>query len=229
MNQKIVLEQPAVREKELFRLLHMDENDEDNAPAIRRMLAEASQVAVPKAIYRVVPVTEKGEDYVVAGGVRLHSALVRRNLEQVSRIVPYVLSCGTELEEWSRTYDDPLDGYIADTVKLLYLGAIRRELHQAIKDAYFQKNDMSSMNPGSVVDGWPLTAQRDLFAMLGGEDAVQEEIGVQLTESCLMLPSKAGSGFFFSAESHYENCRFCPLLTCPNRREAFCGHTAAAG
>lgn len=191
MNQKIVLEQPAVREKELFRLLRMDENDEDNAPAIRRMLAEASQVAVPKAIYRVVPVTEKGEDYVVAGGVRLYSALVRRNLEQVSRIVPYVLSCGTELEEWSRTYDDPLDGYIADTVKLLYLGAIRRELHQAIKDAYFQKNDMSSMNPGSVVDGWPLTAQRDLFAMLGGEDAVQEEIGVQLTESCLMLPSKA--------------------------------------
>lgn len=35
MNQKIVLEQPAVREKELFRLLRMDENDEDNAPAIR--------------------------------------------------------------------------------------------------------------------------------------------------------------------------------------------------
>ena len=62
MNQKIVLEQPAVREKELFRLLRMDENDEDNAPAIRRMLAEASQVAVPKAIYREVPVTEKGED-----------------------------------------------------------------------------------------------------------------------------------------------------------------------
>ena len=29
MNQKIVLEQPAVREKELFRLLRMDENDED--------------------------------------------------------------------------------------------------------------------------------------------------------------------------------------------------------
>ena len=201
MNQKIVLEQPAVREKELFRLLRMDENDEDNAPAIRRMLAEASQVAVPKAIYRVVPVTEKGEDYVVAGGVRLYSALVRRNLEQVSRIVPYVLSCGTELEEWSRTYDDPLDGYIADTVKLLYLGAIRRELHQAIKDAYFQKNDMSSMNPGSVVDGWPLTAQRDLFAMLGGEDAVQEEIGVQLTESCLMLPSKAYYYIFFYAES----------------------------
>jgi hypothetical protein len=33
-----------------------------------------------------------------------------------------------------------------------------------------------------------------------------------------MLPSKSSSGIAFESEVFYENCQFCPLENCPNRR-----------
>lgn len=48
-------------------------------------------------------------------------------------------------------------------------------------------------------------------------------VGVTLTASSLMLPSKSISGFYFSAEEHFETCRYCPLLHCPSRQEAYRG------
>ena len=151
-------------------------------------------------------------------GVRFRSALVSRNLAKTSRIVPHVSTCGVEAEEWSLQYkDDPLYEFWADAIKLQLLGVIGTKLREEVRRRYFPEGDMSAMGPGSLA-AWPLTEQRPLFALLGG---VTPDIGARLTDSCLILPSKSNSGFFFSAESHYENCRYCPLIKCPNRRAPF--------
>ncbi len=213
------LKQPPIAEKALFQLLKMPADDEEYSGPIRTMLQEAAGVAVPKGGYVLCQITEKGEDYVIAEQVRLDSPLVRRNLENTDRIVPFVATCGTELEEWSQRYIDPLEAYWADGIKLLYLHEVRKALAEEIRRQYFPVGDMSAMSPGSL-PAWPLPAQKPLLSLLGG---AVEETGVVLTESFLMQPSKSSSGFFFSAQRHYVNCTYCPMPHCPNRGAPFEG------
>ena len=48
-----------------------------------------------------------------------------------------------------------------------------------------------------------------------------KEIGVELTDSFLMLPVKSVSGLMFESEEHYTNCTLCPRAKCPGRRSPF--------
>jgi hypothetical protein len=67
--------------------------------------------------------------------------------------------------------------------------------------------------------GWNLTGQRALFAALG-----PEEIGIHLTDSCLMEPVKSISGVMVMgpADIHrftddYSFCLTCPTHDCRRR------------
>ena len=73
------------------------------------------------------------------------------------------------------------------------------------------------MNPGSLPD-WPITEQAKLFSLLGDVKAL---IGVTLTESMLMLPTKSVSGVYFETERNFENCELCARENCPGRRKPF--------
>ncbi len=208
----------------VLKILRMPHPSEEDRADIAAMLRTAEAVANPKALYGPALLTQKDKDSVTVEGIRLCSPLIRENLDKTSRIVPFVATCGTELENWSAGFDDPLTLYWADGIKMAYLTEIRRCLSDVVRSAWFSGGDMSAMSPGSLA-AWPLTEQRTLFSLLG---EVTEKIGVRLTASCLMLPSKSISGFFFSAESHYENCQYCPLLTCPARRAPFVEKHASA-
>ena len=205
---------------EAFRALKMtpDETEEDTQ-TILSMVEKANQIARPRAVYDVLSIDRKGEDWVEFGTNRITSALVRKNLDQVNRAFPYITTCGMELEEWSKGFSDMLEQFFADTIKQLYLKKMNIYLRKQVKEQYFPASDLSVMNPGSLAS-WPISAQPSLFALLG--DGAQK-IGVSLTDSFLMLPSKSTSGLIFSAESHFENCQYCPMVSCPNRRAKFVG------
>lgn len=211
-------EQPYFSLDALRKAVRMGEDsDPDDLKQIARMREESLAVARPKALFGIAQIDARDSESVTADGVRFTSALVCENLKHTSRIIPYVATCGTEAEKWSLTYaDDLLTQFWADAIKLqlltLALSSLKTEVGK-----YFTDGKVSAMSPGSL-PAWPLPQQRPLFALLGG---VTPEIGVRLTESCLLLPSKSVSGFFFSSESHYENCRYCPLIDCPNRRAPF--------
>ncbi|HBP38557.1 MAG TPA: vitamin B12 dependent methionine synthase [Clostridiales bacterium] len=204
--------------EELLKIIRLaDDPDDEDYRQVARMFQEARGCALPKFVYGLAGIEEKGEDYVIAEGHKLVSPLVRRNLDQVNRIVPYVVTCGAELEQWSLRFSDPLEHYWADEIKKLYLVKCAAVLRRRAQVQYFPARDMSHMSPGSLAE-WPITAQKSLFALIGD---VTRDIGVSLTESCLMIPSKSISGFFFSSKVHFDNCRFCPLLKCPNRQAPY--------
>ncbi len=209
-----------ITKEELLKTLKMPaETAPEDEKAIGAMMEECMKTANPKALYGIAAIEEKGADFVISEGVRVQSALVRQNLDQANRIIPYVATCGAEAEEWSRRYSDPLESYWADGIKMVLLGKIRQELSHRVKAEYFPGGDMSAMSPGSLA-AWPITQQACIFGMFG---SVEEDIGVRLTPSFLMLPSKSCSGFFFSPKSHYENCVYCPIPNCPGRRAPYGG------
>ena len=216
----IQVEHPEIAPEALFKSLLMPKDTEPSDKAkISEMLKEALSLAVPKSIYALVQLDEKGPDFVRMGETVFHSSFVRQRLDKVGRIAPFVSTCGIEAEEWSKQFTDPLEQFWADGIKLQLLGLASAQLRQEVRGKYFPTGDMSAMSPGSLA-AWPLTEQRPLFKLLGG---VTPDIGAYLTDSCLILPAKSNSGFFFAAETHHENCAYCPILTCPNRRAEFVG------
>ena len=216
--QIIVVENPDFPLEALLKAVHLDdEADPDDLEEIARMRKEALAVARPKALFCIAGIDCRDTDTVTVDGVTLRSPLVSQNLAAAGRIIPFTATCGTEAEEWSLSYQrDPLMQFWADAIKLQLLGIARQKLYQEVS-CFFPGGKFSAMSPGSL-PAWPLPQQRPLFEILGG---VTDDIGVRLTPSCLLLPAKSTSGFFFSTDADYENCRYCPLTDCPSRRVPF--------
>lgn len=190
---------------------------EDLEEEVCEMMDTAEKAAVPKVIFGVFPIEDKGADCVTIADITIVSPLMRKNFDPINRVFPYVATCGTELETWSLGYKgDLLFEYWADEIKKICLVRMSSALRAHIKEAYGLGKNYSSMNPGSIKQ-WPISGQRELFAILG-EETVRQAIGVTLTDSMLMLPSKSVSGIGFSSETNFESCRLCPILKCPNRR-----------
>ena len=174
---------------------------------------QAEAVARPKAMYRVGYVEERGEDWVTIGGRRFTSRILRVNLEPVHRVFVYVATCGVEMQQWAKGRTDPLEQYWSNVVQESALGAASRALGSHLNDLY-DPGRTSAMAPGSLGE-WPLSEQRPLFAFLGD---TEQAIGVRLSESLLMVPTKSISGIRFVTEERFESCQLCPRSDCPGRR-----------
>lgn len=190
--------------------------DESYLEEFEPIYQEAMERANPKFIYDEAPVGCIERNQVDIGGQRFRSQVLAVNLKGVERVYPYVGTCGRELYELSLSKQDPLERYWVDAISERVLssalgGALERLQGQ------LGGRQLYAMNPGSLMD-WPLGEQRPLFALLGD---VRGLVGVELTDSCLMLPVKSVSGLLFQSEEHYTNCKLCPRDGCPNRRDAF--------
>lgn len=201
-----------IDEPELLERLHVDEASiflED----IRSLSRDAVAIARPKGLYVLAAVEHRSDDSVALDGVAFTSRVLRVNLEGVYRAFPFLATCGRELEDWSRSLDDPLHQYWADAVKEMALARAIRALGEHLAAA-FQTGPPATMNPGSLPD-WPITEQRPLFSLFG---AAADVIGVALTDSFLMSPVKSVSGLWFQTDKGFVNCQLCPREDCPNRR-----------
>ena len=205
------LEQPALSESDRQALLAL--TNEDTEEELLDLLEEANQNADPLALFGVCPV-ENG----IVNGVDADSTLVTHRLMNKSRAFPYIVTCGPKLEAWSKEYEhDYLLGYWADEIKKRFLVQAATAFRAHLKDAYHTAGHLAALNPGSLAE-WPISGQEALFEMLGGREFVEATIGVTYSDSFLMLPTKTISGIAFESETFYENCQYCPLDRCPNRR-----------
>jgi hypothetical protein len=200
---------------QLYRSLRIKEGSELVA-RLNHLVDKAQAIGRPKVSYKVAFIESRGDDQVIIDGVMLTSRVLRVNLEKAHRVFPFVATSGTELEEWSKSFDDLLEKYWVDAIKEMALRVALKHLNEHLID-HFQPGKISRMNPGSLPD-WPLPEQQQLFALLGGGPA---SIGVKLTDSFLMIPIKSVSGIWFPTEESFESCLLCPREKCPGRRAPY--------
>lgn len=198
----------------LVQSLHLKEKNDVNE--LKHLAYEAQAVGKPKVLYKVAFVEFKGDDYVVVDGIKLTSRVLRVNLEQPHRVFPFVTTCGMELEEWANRIGDFLKRYWAETIKEMVLRLAMKVLDDHLIEHY-RPGLISRMSPGSLTD-WPIQEQKVLFEILGD---TKDSIGVQLTDSLFMIPTKSVSGIFFPTEESFESCQLCPREVCPGRRAAY--------
>ena len=208
----------GINAEDLARELHI-EGQSHYLERFTRLLEAARGIAKPKAMYGAAYVESKGDDHVVIDGIRFTSRVLRVNLEEAHRVFPFVATCGTELEAWARPIDDVLERFWADRIMEAVLRAALQHMEEHLAK-HLQPGKTATMNPGSLAD-WPLEQQRGLFQLLGD---TREAIGVELTESFLMVPIKSVSGLLFPVDVNYENCQLCPRDPCPGRRAPYDPH-----
>ncbi len=192
--------------------------DSEDAAAVTALIERAREVARPKALYTEAFVEGRGNDTVRITGLTFTSRMLRRKLETVERVFPYVATCGHELDSVALPAGDVLVQYWWDAIKAECLAAARAHL-LAHLTARFRLGQTARMSPGSGdAEVWPIEQQRLLFALLGG---VTPFIGVILTENCLMIPNKTVSGLLFPTAEDFQTCQVCHRDVCPNRRAPF--------
>ena len=178
------------------------------------------QIAQPhmkaRAAYRVCYIDTKLTDAVQLDGVRLTSRVLRKNLDNVERAFPYVVTIGPALENAAALCDDLLDQYYLDEIGNIAVVAARKHLEQHLQK-HHGLGKISKMSPGSLKD-WPIQEQKKLFSILGD---VEASLGVRLTPSFLMIPRKSLSGIYFPTEIPFVSCQLCPRESCPSRQAPF--------
>jgi hypothetical protein len=175
------------------------------------------EVGNPKAVLKESYIDSRIGDSVIIDNVRFTGKVLRKNLDKVERVFPYVATCGTELDNIKINSDDLLEEYILDSIKEILLRESVAFLDKYIYKRYgIQKT--ASMNPGSSDLVWPIEQQKELFTLFPD---IENAIGVELTESCLMIPNKTVSGMKFPTDTDFHNCRLCKRERCPTRVEPF--------
>jgi hypothetical protein len=200
--------------KEARRILHLD-RDRD-MQLLQRLIENATPLIEPKAAFKLYYIEKKLKDAVIVDGMRLKSKVLRKNLDPVERLFPYVVTIGARLEDAMRKISDPLEKYYLDVIGNVALSAARKYLHEHLCTK-FALGKISFMSPGSLPD-WPLDAQSQLFQLLTD---VESAIGVHLTPSLLMIPTKSVSGIYFQTEVSFLSCQLCQRGNCPGRKARY--------
>ena len=185
-------------------------------PHVKTIIEAAQPLIKPRATYKAIYIESKLEDAVIIDQIRLTSRVLRKQLDKVNRVFPYVISIGKQLEEKIRDCKDILDQYYLDTVGNVALSTARKYLECKLMSKY-ALNGLSSMSPGSLPD-WPIEEQKPLFSILGD---VEDAIGVTMTEKFLMVPTKSISGIYFPTDLPFYTCQLCERKDCDSRKARF--------
>lgn len=199
---------------EIRRQLHLDKDK--RWEEVQTLIEDAQLLMTPKAAYKVSYINQKLEHAVDIDGVRFTSRVLRKNLEEVERVFPYVITIGDKLKEKGSESKDLIKEYYFDVIGNIALSAARKFLEKQLQSSY-GLDGMSSMSPGSLTD-WPIEEQKPLFSLFGEEET---PVGVKLTKSLLMLPAKSISGICFPTEVSFFSCQLCPRAKCPGRKAAY--------
>jgi hypothetical protein len=183
---------------------------------IQNLLEIANSLISAQAIYEVRYIDEKFEKTVIIDGVRFNSQVLRKNLESVGRVFPYVVTIGPRLEEDISNCTDLFKQYYLDHIGNIALVEARKHLEEHLC-SMFAIASLSYMSPGSLQD-WPIEEQKPLFSLFKGGE---KSIGVRLTESLLMIPRKSVSGIFFPTEVTFFSCQLCQREKCEGRKAPF--------
>jgi hypothetical protein len=187
-----------------------------NIEQVRELLEIANSLFAAQAVYKVAYVDEKFEDGVTIDGTRFTSRVMRKNMDEVGRVFPYVITLGPGLEDRANGCEDLLQQYYLDAVGNIALRKSRKYLEDRLRSRYAIKG-LSYMSPGSLED-WPIQEQPRLFSVL---DGAADAVGVSLSDSLLMIPKKSVSGIYFPTEVTFFNCQLCPRENCQGRKARY--------
>ncbi len=199
----------------LAELLHTKE-DSPIYQRAEQLWQQNKQFIKPCLALRAVNIEFIEENQAKIGNQILNSRIFAKKMDAEANTYVYLLSCGMEIYQRLKEYDDPLDNYILDQIAYLGYLSAREDLHLCI-EAELGLSYSIMIAPGSVID-WSVAENHKLFAILEG---AYQQLNLSILQSGLISPLKSGLGLVFAAEEEFSSCSICPKANCPTRQVDF--------
>lgn len=201
----------------IMRQVQIDVGSRDAADLLA-LIDLAREIGRPKAAYAPAFITARDDDKVQIEDVWFTSRTLTHNLASAERVFAMVATCGDEMDQGFPAKGDILQAFWWDMIKTRLLGAASTFLSEHLH-ATFRLGKTATMRPGSGdASVWPIEQQQSLFRLL---DGVEQQLGVRLTDSSLMIPNKTTSGILFPTETDFRSCEVCHRDRCPSRHAPF--------
>jgi dGTP triphosphohydrolase len=172
----------------LDRELHLRGN-EAMLDILEPIYEKVEKIAKPKAIYFKAVITEKTADRVKINGVSFESELFRGYVNPGDTVFPYIVTVGTELDDYAKTLKDSMDLFMIDEVMNLLVNTGKVFVADAVKTET-DWLEVQDYVPGNGEE-WSTAEQKRLFDMFEGET---EKIGVTLGDNYFVLPGRSTIG-----------------------------------
>lgn len=154
------------------------------------VIEEAQSLIKPSALYKIVRVKDFEHQKITFEGGAFEGSLVARAMAGADHLNIALCTIGSNLETRVEEMmkENPV---MAVTLDGAGIAAIRK-VAQAVEDLINIEACNLDLDLGMRAqpgqEGWPIEQQREVFSVLPGQ-----EIGIRLTESCLMIPRKSVS------------------------------------
>jgi len=169
-----------------------------------------------KALFRVVCVTARGDDWVEIENVRFNSKVLSKNLEKVDTVFVSLMTSGTELDNLPISPKEIMKFLCLEALKTHVLFQAGQYMNDYIKKK-FNLPDMTHLHPGEFAD-LGIEQQIPLYSLF---DDAEKAIGVKLTPNKTLSPLKSASSIMFYNGPSFQSCELCLQANCSGRRAAF--------
>jgi hypothetical protein len=160
------------------------------APA-EGIIDELSDLLDPAAVYDVLSVEDFHHKTIeLEGGASFEGPLAARALAGAKKVALAVCTIGPALEQRTKELfaDDPVRAMALDGAGIAALRKISDVIIADVREMAEKHGWGSGMRAQPGQEGWSIRQQRVIF-----EHLPTDEIGVTLTDSCLMIPRKSVS------------------------------------
>jgi len=171
--------------REVLRYLNIKDPDEALLSRIYTCIEEARRVIMPKAVYLKCSVNIEGS-LVTVGPLKMNSKNLATFLSGVEEAYLFVATLGAAADREVNKYlkTEPSKGVIMNGAMIAYIEAFCDKLN-----GYLLGSDKSSKRYSPGYGDLSLEHQRELLNILDAE----RRVGISLTESFLMVPTKSVS------------------------------------
>ena len=179
---------PPIDRGEVLRYAGMRGHSEEMEALLSQCIAEAEGVFSNRVCWRVLPVTQIGDEWDLTLA-RVRSASLDRHLAGCRSIVVFAATVGVEIDRLVARAN------AVSPTRALLLNALGSERVEALCDAFEAETVEATAQDGARLQrrfspGYgdlPLSLQRDVIAALD----CQRSIGLTLNQSLLLSPSKS--------------------------------------
>ncbi len=190
----------------------------DRIDDFENLIKDVKRICKPKAMVKASFIESKGKDTVDFDGRTFTSRILRKNLDSIERVFPFIVTCGTEIDDVEIDPDD--------SEKLMWMNYLKGALIKsgiqyltAHITAKYKIPKLSYMGPGQGDSSvWPHEQIINLYSIF---DNAEKRIGVRLTESLLLIPLASAVAIFFPTEVDFNACQLCHNETCDFRKAPF--------
>ncbi len=158
--------------------------------AAENVIEEAHSLLKPAALYIIVKVTDFEHQQVAFEGGNFEGSLVARAMAGADHLNIALCTIGDELETRVQEMmnENPIMAVTLDGAGIAAIRKVAQTVEDIISAEACELDLDLGMRAQPGQEGWPIEQQREVFSVLPGA-----EIGLRLTESCLMIPRKSVS------------------------------------